>query len=324
MAFMARPLRIDQAETFYHVLNRGNERHAIFRDERDYAGFLDRLGRCSQRFGLGIYAYVLMGNHYHLLVKTHEANLSAAMQWLQMAYGSWHNHRHQRSGHLFQGRFKSFLIQEMEYLHRLLLYIHRNPLRAKAAERLEDYPWSSYHVLAHGRGGPTWFDPRPVYELFDLDGRGFRRAVRCYDERADDLFSSLYYGLVLGSLEVVEELRQRVQGVIQPDQPQLHALQSHGTVDECLADYRRELGIQAQEYASLLPPIRHQERPLRDVLMYLLWREGRFRLAEIGSAFGVKYSAVSQACRRAEHDLKTDGDLRKRMNTLLSNCKLQT
>ena len=76
---MARPLRIDQEDTFYHVLNRGNERRAIFRDEHDYAGFLDRLGRCSQRFGLEVFAYVLMGNHYHLLVKTGEANLSTAM-----------------------------------------------------------------------------------------------------------------------------------------------------------------------------------------------------------------------------------------------------
>ncbi len=101
---MARPLRIDQADTFYHVLNRGNERRVIFRDEHDYEGLLDRLGRCSRRFGLRIFAYVLMGNHYHLLVKTGEANLSAAMQWLQVAYGSWHNRRHRRSGHLFQGR----------------------------------------------------------------------------------------------------------------------------------------------------------------------------------------------------------------------------
>jgi len=315
MGFMARPLRIDQQDTFYHVLNRGNERRAIFRDERDYEGFLDRLGRCSERFSLDIYAYVLMGNHYHLLVKTHEANLSAAMQWLQMAYGSWYNHRHQRSGHLFQGRFKSFLIQETEYLRRLLLYIHRNPVRAKAVERLEDYRWSSYRALVCGRGGPAWFDARRVYERFDLDGRSFRQAVRRYDERADDLFSSLYYGLVLGSPAVVEELRRRVRGATQRDQPQLRALQSHGTVDERLAYYRRRLGIHAREYASLLPPVRHQQRPVRDVLMYLLWQEGRFRLGEIGGVFGVKYSAVSQACRRAEHRLQTDRDLRRKLKT---------
>jgi REP element-mobilizing transposase RayT len=314
---MTRPLRIDQEDTFYHVLNRGNERRAIFRDEQDYEGFLDRLGRCSQRFGLGIFAYVLMGNHYHLLVKTHEANLSAAMQWLQVAYGSWHNRRHRRSGHLFQGRFKSFVIQETEYLQRLLLYIHRNPLRAKLAERLEDYRWSSYRALAYGRGGPAWFDARLAYEQFDLDAKSFRQAVRRYDERADDLFSSLYYGLVLGSPAVVEELRRRVAGLREPDKPQLRALQSHGTIQEHLADHRRKLGIDSRQYASLLRPIRHRERPTRDVLMYLLWRQGRFRLGEIGLAFGVKYSAVSQACRRAEHRLQTDRDLCRRLEIRL-------
>jgi len=120
---MARPLRIDREDTFYHVLNRGNERRAIFRDGRDYEGFLTRLGRCAQRFSLAVYAYVLMGNHYHLLVRTRQANLSAAMQWLGVSYSTWHNARHERSGHLFQGRFKSFLIAEDAYLYRLLLYL---------------------------------------------------------------------------------------------------------------------------------------------------------------------------------------------------------
>jgi len=314
---MARPLRIDQEDTFYHVLNRGNERRAIFRDERDYEGFLDRLGRCSQRFGLDILAYVLMGNHYHLLVKTHEANLSAAMQWLQVAYGSWHNRRHRRSGHLFQGRFKSFLIQETEYLQRLLLYVHRNPLRARLVERLEDYRWSSYRALAYGRGGPAWFDVRLVYEQLDLDARGFRRAVRRYDERADDLFSSLYYGVVLGSPAVVEDLRRRVASLREPDKPQLRALQSHGTIREHLAEYRRKLGIDSLEYASLLRPTRHRERPMRDVLMYLLWRQGRFRPGDIAGHFGVRESAVSHAHRRAEQHLQTDRKLQRQLKSLL-------
>jgi len=127
---MARPLRIYQQGTFYHVLNRGNERRVIFRDDHDREGFMDRLGRCSERFSLRVYAYVLMSNHYHLLVRTSEANLSAAIQWLGVSYSIWYNVRHHRSGHLFQGRFKSFLIAEDAYLYRLLLYIHRNPLRA--------------------------------------------------------------------------------------------------------------------------------------------------------------------------------------------------
>ncbi|OHB77879.1 MAG: hypothetical protein A2Z25_07875 [Planctomycetes bacterium RBG_16_55_9] len=307
---MARPLRIDREDTFYHVLNRGNEQRAVFRDAQDYEGFLARLGRCSQRFSLAVYAYVLMGNHYHLLVRTREANLSAAIQWLGVSYSTWHNARHDRSGHLFQGRFKSFLIAEDAYLHRLLLYIHRNPLRAGLVERLADYPWSSFRALAYGRGGPEWFDRRLAYEQFAMGGKSFREAVRLYDERQDDLLSRLCYGLVLGSPKVVERLRRRLRGQRGLEKPQLQAIQAHGSVPESLAGYARKLGIGKKELAELLRPIRHRERPFRDAMMYLLWREGRFRLGQIAPHFGVDYSTVSQACRRVERRLKTDRNFR--------------
>jgi REP element-mobilizing transposase RayT len=303
---MARPLRIDQEGTFYHVLNRGNEKRAIFRDTQDCEGFLSRLGRCSQRFSLDVYAYVLMGNHYHLLIRTQEANLSVAIQWLGVSYGTWHNARHDRCGHLFQGRFKSFLISEDSYLYRLLLYIHRNPLRAGLVIRISDYPWSSYRTLAYGRGGPEWFDRLLVYEQFDLDGKRFREAIRQYDEERDDLLSSLRYGLVLGSSTVVEELRQRFKGQQDREKPQLQAIQTHVSIPKRLADYAGKLKIGTRELDELLRPIRHRERPSRDMMMYLLWQEGRFRLGQIAPYFGVGYSAVSQACRRVERRLKTN------------------
>jgi REP element-mobilizing transposase RayT len=314
---MARPLRLDQEDTFYHVLNRGNEKRAVFRDAQDCEGFLSRLGRCSQRFSLAVYAYVLMGNHYHLLVRTQEANLSSAIQWLGVSYSTWHNARHGRSGHLFQGRFKSFLITEDAYLHRLLFYIHRNPLRAGLVNRLADYPWSSYRALAYGRGGPAWFDRRLVYERFDMDGKSFRQAVRRYDERRDDLLSSLRYGLVLGSPTVVEDLHRRLKGQRDPEKPQLQAIQAHGSIPERLTDYAGRLGIGRRELAELLRPIRHRERPSRDAMMYLLWQEGRFRLGQIAVHFGVGYSAVSQACRRAKRRLKTNRKFKTMLRTMI-------
>lgn len=314
---MARPLRLDQEDTFYHVLNRGNEKRAVFRDTQDCEGFLSRLGRCSQRFSLAVHAYVLMGNHYHLLVHTQEANLSLAIQWLGASYSTWHNVRHGRSGHLFQGRFKSFLITEDAYLHRLLLYIHRNPLRAGLVNRLADYPWSSYRALAYGRGGPAWFDRRLVYEQFDMDGKSFRQAVRRYDERRDDLLSSLRYGLVLGSPTVVEDLRRRLRGQRDPEKPQLQAIQAHGSIPERLTEYAGRLGIGTRELAELLRPIRHRERPSRDAMMYLLWQEGRFRLGQIAVHFGVGYSAVSQACRRVKRRLKTNRKFKTMLRAMI-------
>lgn len=314
---MARPLRIDQKDTFYHVLNRGDERRAIFRDDHDREGFLARLGRCAERFSLDVYAYVLMGNHYHLLVRTREANLSAALQRLGVSYSMWYNARHRRRGHLFQGRFKSFLIAEDPYLYRLLLYLHRNPLRAQRVTRLADYPWSSYRALAYGRGGAAWFDPRLVYRHFDLDGRGFRTAVARYDERADDLLSQLHYGLVLGSPAVADKLRRRLAGRRDRELPQWHARESHGSLPARLVQYARRLGIGRRELKELTHPIRHRERPMRDALVYLLWRAGRFPLGQIGPYFGVGYAAVSQACRRTERRLEKDPKLRKRLRAIL-------
>jgi REP element-mobilizing transposase RayT len=121
--FMARPLRMDYPDAFYHVLSRRNERKKIFWDEKDRLKFLDILGKMVERFELEIHAYVLMRNHFHLLVHTKEANLSRAIQWLGVSYSVWFNRRHQRSGHLFQGRFKNFLIENDHYFTAMCLYI---------------------------------------------------------------------------------------------------------------------------------------------------------------------------------------------------------
>ena len=99
------------ADGWYHVTARGNERRAIFRDDRDRTRFVELLGELTERFGVRVHAYVLMDNHYHLLVSTPQGNLSAAMQWLGVSYSVWFNRRHGRAGHLFQGRFKAVVLE---------------------------------------------------------------------------------------------------------------------------------------------------------------------------------------------------------------------
>jgi len=108
----------------------------------------------SERFEIDVFAYVLMGNHYHLLLKTNRANLSRSMQWLGVTYTRRFNLRHFRSGHLFQGRFKSIIVQNDAYLMRLSWYIHRNPLRAGMVKRLGNYRWSSYKALCLRKKSP--------------------------------------------------------------------------------------------------------------------------------------------------------------------------
>jgi len=133
---MGRAWRIEYEGALYHILARGNELKDIFYDEEDRLLFLETIGEMSERYEIDIFAYVLMGNHYHILLRTNRANLSKSMQWLGLTYTRRFNIRHFRSGHLFQGRFKSIIVQNDAYLMQLSCYIHRNPLRAGIVERL--------------------------------------------------------------------------------------------------------------------------------------------------------------------------------------------
>ncbi len=140
---MARPLRIEYAGAFYHVTARGNDRKKIFFTQRDYARFKEYLSIARERFGSVLHAYVLMGNHYHLLLETPEGNLVQVMHYLNGSYTTYINVKRKRSGHLFKGRDNSIVIDKDSYLLTLSRYIHLTPVRAKIKERPADYPHSS-------------------------------------------------------------------------------------------------------------------------------------------------------------------------------------
>jgi len=149
---MARPLRIYVPGAWYHVTARGNERRDIVRDDSDREGFLSRLAAMTERFRLSLYAYVLMGNHFHLLVEPSEDNLSRAMQWLDVSYSQWFNRRRQRSGHLFQGRFKSIVVDWQRWGLDLSRYVHLNPVRTRRQGVEQSGAGQSQSGRGQGRG----------------------------------------------------------------------------------------------------------------------------------------------------------------------------
>ena len=126
---MARALRIQQPGAWYHVTARGNERKDIFRDDPDRLHFRALLGEMVERCGLLLHSWVLMSNHYHLLLEAPRGNLSLAMQWLNVSYSVWFNRRHRRIGHLFQGRFKAIVVEAQSWALALSRYVHLNPVR---------------------------------------------------------------------------------------------------------------------------------------------------------------------------------------------------
>ena len=137
---MARPLRLEYEGAVYHVTSRGNARDEIFLGDVDRAQFLETLGDAIRRHGWICHAYCLMTNHYHLLIETPEAGLSRGMQLLNGVYTQWFNRRHQRVGHLFQGRFKAVLVEKESHLLELARYVVLNPVRAGMVRSVRDCP----------------------------------------------------------------------------------------------------------------------------------------------------------------------------------------
>ncbi len=158
---MPRKPRIEYAGAFYHVMCRGDRREAVFRDDGDHALFLDTLGEAVVRCGWRVHAYVLMVNHYHMLLETPEPNLIAGMRWFQGTYTQRFHARHGECGHLFQGRYKALPVgREGGYLAAVAAYIHLNPARARGfdfrKDKLESHVWSSYPGYVQARMRTGW------------------------------------------------------------------------------------------------------------------------------------------------------------------------
>lgn len=141
---MPRPLRIEYENAWYHVMNRGANKKAIFRKDSHRHMFLSLLEEISNVFAVEIHAYCLMGNHYHLLMKTPQGNLGRAMRHLNGLYTQRFNQCEKRDGPLFRGRYKAILVEADSYLLQVSRYIHLNPTEAKLCTNINDYPWSSY------------------------------------------------------------------------------------------------------------------------------------------------------------------------------------
>jgi len=163
---MARPLRLQFPGALYHVISRGDNRRAIVKDDTDRQRRLDWLARTVQRHEWRLHAFVLMTNHEHLFVETPQPNLAEGMKLLNAAYTQYFNSRYKRCGHLFQGRYKSQLVENEGHYDEISRYIHLNPVRAGMVEDPANYSWSSYPGYIHLKRRLDWIDYRRVLYPF--------------------------------------------------------------------------------------------------------------------------------------------------------------
>ena len=315
---MARPWRIEFEGALYHILSRGNQGQDIFLSDADRHLFLDTLGEMADRYGIDLYTYVLMGNHYHLLLKTHHANLSKAMQWFGTAYTRRFNIGHNRSGHLFQGRFKSFIVQNDAYLTQLSCYIHRNPLRAGIVQRLTDYPWSSYPLYAYRKKAPKWLKTGLILSQYSTKNphQAYRRKVQNYAGEEQSLFEDLRYGLFLGTKSFADTLKKRfVKTSPQSELPQQVKLSKDVDAATTITKLVQALNCRVDHFRESLR-ISKADKMNRDLMLYLLWHSGLYTNRQIGELFGLSYSSVSRRAAIARKSIREDVTLQKKVQQL--------
>lgn len=189
---MPRPLRIEYENAYYHVMNRGAGRRAVFHDAVYYEAFLKTLEEAHQRFGIQVLCYCLMSNHYHLLLKTPEGNMGRAMRHINGVYTQRHNRLRKTDGPLFRGRYKAILVEEDSYQLQLSRYIHRNPLEAGMIKALEDYPWSSYPSYIGEQRAPKWLYQEEVYGQLGYKRRRKEKYRAFVEQGIDEELATFY------------------------------------------------------------------------------------------------------------------------------------
>lgn len=218
---MSRPLRLEFPGSFWHITSRGNARQDIVRDEADRQHFLKLLGDAVDRFQWIVYAYALMTNHFHLVIELTEETLSTGLHWLKGTYAQFFNQRHERVGHVFQGRFGAILVDRESYFFEVIRYVVLNPVRAGMVERPEDGEWTSFPATIGHCDPPPWLAVSRVLASFGGDTQLARERFRAFVYEGIGVkapWSDLQGQIYLGSESWIEQTKARVEENLRSDE----------------------------------------------------------------------------------------------------------
>jgi len=314
---MARPLRIEYEGAFYHVTARGNERRSIYYSKSDYESFKQYLLEAKKKYNCIFHCYVLMGNHYHLLIETPQANLNKIMHYINGSYTTYINIRRNRSGHLFQGRYKAILVDKDSYLMQLSRYIHLNPVRAKLTEKPEDYPYSSYKGYISG-GKEDIILRDFILSMLSKEKGEARKKYKAFTDSAigleiEDPTKKVYGGMILGGKGFIKEtLKELKSNYIQKEEiSHRKALKSTQEIGDILDSACEHFKI-SKEYV-----MKDKRDDIRKIAIYLMKAHTGAKNKQMGELMGkVSYSAVAKIYQRFKKKIKKDTGLNKKINKI--------
>ena len=299
---MARPLRIEYPGAVYHVITRGNNRQVIFHDDQDRTAYLEKLFHYCREKAVHLLCYCLLSNHVHLLLETPQGNLSRMMQAFQTSYTVSWNRRHRYTGHVFEQRYKAFLVDKDNYLLQVSRYIHLNPVAARIVERPQDYRWSSYRAYLRERGATGL---RREFILGHFGGQSqakisqYREFVEGALQGEETWFElPIVKQTFVGDENFAEQAWRKVT--------KNHVIEGRYGIAVIVQAVCKVVGVEQEEFARGTKEDRIQRG--RELFMYMARRYSEASLQEMVRWLGVRdVSTVSHGVRRAERRLKEEG-----------------
>ena len=290
-------------------------------NDTDFEKFLEYIVT-AKKYDFYLLAYVLMSNHYHLLIKTTKPNLSKIMHYINGSYTTYFNAKRGKSGHLFQGRYKSLVIDAESYFKELTRYIHLNPIRAKMVENPGDYKWSSYKAYIGRKRKDKYIDKQEINKYLGMMGESYRLFVLSRmsggeKEKGEEynIFKDVYGGFLLGRVGFIKEKLKELKTQVESEEISYRKeLNVWIEPERIIAEVARKYKKEPEELitSSTRPAIEKQ------VAIYLIRRHTGLTNGEIGEIFKMKGQAVSKAGIKIERMMKENRELRRQVKKLIS------
>jgi len=315
---MARPYRLQSENCLYHIMSRGDDRKKIYTIPADYKRFMGYVIKAKERYQFTLYAYCLMANHFHLLLETKLPNISRVMHYIKGSYTTYYNIRHHRTGHLFQGRFKSIVVDKDAYFLELTRYIHLNPVRAGIISKPEGYQWSSYRGYL-GRKD-EYIDYRDVGQYLGMTPFRYRHFVLDGLKAPVDPFKEVYAGFILGSARFIKDRLKDLKVQLSSEEivPKRVLFDDREKAERIIRSVERH-------YHTTLDEIKGRKaRPMRvkQVLIYLLREYTGLTNQAIGEMVDMRYPAVSKAGLNVRRLMEEDKQMKNTISKIVSSFQV--
>ena len=314
---MARPLRIEYEGALYHITARGNERKRIYFGKADYERFKKYLSEAEIKYGILLHCYILMSNHYHLVLETPEGNLSKVMHFIHGSYTTYVNITRKRSGHLFQGRYKAIVVDKDNHLLELSRYIHLNPVRAGMVKKPEDYSYSSYRSYISNDKDEIVTQEFILGMLSGKEADAKKRYKRFVESaigvELESPLKGIYGGMILGGERFIKDILKKLNNdsLNKEDVSHRKALKAAIRMEDILATISKQFNISEDEL------LRANSGEMRKIAIYMIKKHTGTTNKHIGELFGgISYSAVAKTYQRFINHLREDKSLRRKVSEI--------